>query len=254
MKTFFITEIKAAYEQKRDWERQFPVSYYIFRPVSFPLTALVSRFTNSPEAIAWTGLGIGLAACLLIFLKGIFGVWPGIAGLAAFALLDAVDGNMARATGSVTRYGKFLDGTLGKLVEGLYLPALSAGLYFAALRDPDGLMRQPPAGLLLSGFTALIAMLYSSYIESAYDALTNEANSGVRPDLNAKIGSSRFRGNIFHSVFINLHAFNLQVFLLALAAFFGREADFLALITAYYLGRLAVLFTYYIVKARTELA
>lgn len=253
MKRFSIAEVKSSYEQKRNWERQFPVSYYLFRPLSFPLTALASGLTNSAGAIAWVGLGVGALGCILLFQRDLAGPWPGIACLALFALLDAVDGNMARVTGSVTRYGKFLDGTFGKLAEGLYLPALSAGLYLAERPALNG-FTATSAGLLLSGFIALIAMLYSSYIESAYEALRNEAKAGAPPDLNAKIGSSRFRGNIFYSVFINLHAFNLQVLLLALAAFLGGEAAFLALITAYYLIRLAALFTYYIVKARAELA
>lgn len=253
MKRLSIPEIRASYAQKKDWERQFPASYRLFRPLSFPLTSLISGFTKSPPAIAWAGLGVGALACVLLYRKDQFGPWPGISGLALFALLDAVDGNMARATGSVTRYGKFLDGALGKLVEGLYLPALSSGLYFASLSGLGGLINQPSTGLLLSGFIALIAMLYSSYIESAYDALSNEAKGGGQPDLGAKIGSSRFRGNIFHAVFINLHAFNLQILLLALAAFLGREALFLAFITVYYLVRLAIIFTYYIIKARTEL-
>lgn len=252
MRTLSIAEVKASYEQKRDWEKQFPVSALLFRPLSFPLTALASRLTNSPSAIAWAGLAVGAAACGLLFMYSHFGPWPGIAGLALFALMDAIDGNMARATGSVTRYGKFLDGTLGKLAEGLYLPALSAGLYFAKQSGPDS-MTPSSAGLLLSGFTALIAMLYSSYIESAYDALSNEARGGERPDPGAKIGSSRYRGNIFYAVFINLHALNVQILLLSLAALSGREDLFLAFITAYYLSRLAVIFPYYIIKARTEL-
>lgn len=253
MKKMTIAEVKASYEQKKDWERQFPVSACLFRPLSFPLTAMLSRVTNSPGAIAWAGLGVGALACILLFRRGQFGPWPGIAGLALFALLDAADGNMARVTGSVTRYGKFLDGTLGKLVEGLYLPALSAGLYFTERPGMSGLIAPHSTSLLLSGFIALIAMLYSSYIESAHDALANEAKGSGQPGLNAKIGSSRFRGNIFYSVFINLHAFNLQVLLLALAAFWGEEALFLALITAYYLVRLAVIFPYYIIKTRAEL-
>lgn len=246
MKTYTVAEIRASYGQKRDWERQFPVSYYFFRPLSFPLTALLSRLTNSPQAIAWAGLAVGAAACGLLAWRGTYGPWPGIAGLVLFALLDACDGNMARVTGSVSRYGKLLDGALGKLAEGLYLPALSCGLYFS------GDAGCPSRWLLLSGFAALIGMLYSSYIESAYDALRGEAGGGQK-DVNLKIGSSRFRGNVFYGAFINLHAFNLQALLLAAAALAGREDVFLFLIAGYYLARMAVLFTYYLAKGRSEL-
>lgn len=252
MKNYTVAEIRASYEQKREWERQFPVSFYLFRPFSFRLTAILSLFTNSPQAIAWAGLAIGAAACGLLAWRGTYGVWPGIAGLALFALLDACDGNMARVTGSVTRYGKLLDGALGKLVEGLYLPALSAGLYFSANARFPWDMARPSVWLLLSGFAALTFMLYSSYIESAYDAIRNEAGGG-QGNVNSRIGSSRFRGNVFYGVFINLHAFNVQALLLAAAALAGREDLFLFLIAGYYLVRMAVLFTYYLVKGRSEL-
>lgn len=253
MRHYSVAEIRASYEQKRGWERQFPVSYYIFRPLSFPLTAVLSRFTNSPQLIAWAGLCVGIAACALLALRGGFGPWPGIAGLALFALLDAADGNMARVTGSVTRYGKLLDGVLGKLVEGSYMAALSAGLYFSRGGGLGHFLRPASPWLLMSGFIALAAMLYSGYLESAYDAMRAEAGAGGQKDLNARIGSSRFRGNLFYAGFINLHAFNLQVFLLAFAALSGREDVFLALLAGYYLVRLAVLLPYYLLKGRAEL-
>lgn len=252
MKNYSIAEIRASYAKKRDWERQFPVSYYLFRPLSFPLTALLSRLTNSPRAIAWAGLAVGAAACVLLARRGNYGPWPGVAGLALFALLDACDGNMARVTGSVSRYGKLLDGALGKLVEGLYLPALSAGLYFSPAAGFPLSLACPSPWTLLAGFAALAGMLYSSYIESAYDALRGEAGGGPG-DVNAPVGSSRFRGNFFYGVFINFHAFNLQVLLLAAAALAGREDAFLAVMAAYYLARAALLFPYYLAKGRSEL-
>jgi len=253
MKIYTLSEVKASYEQKRDWEQQFPVSRYVFRPLSFPLTVLILHFTSSPAAVAWLGLAVGLAASWLLLKIGTVGPWPGIAGLAIFALLDAVDGNMARTTGAVTRYGKLLDGALGKLAEGLYFPALSFGLYSASHQAFIGFTPLPSTALLLSGFVALIAMLYSSYIESAYDALANEAKAGAPPAPDTKIASSRFRGNVLYAVFINLNAFNVQVALLALLAVFSCEALFLTFITAYYLVRLAIIFTHYILKTHAEL-
>jgi len=253
MKHYSVAEIRASYEQKRDWERQFPVSYYIFRPLSFPLTSALSRLTNSAQAIAWAGLCVGIAACALLASRA-FGPWPGIAGLALFSLLDAADGNMARATGSVTRYGKLLDGVLGKLVEGSYLAALAAGLYFSGDSGLKELLRPASPWTLLSGFIALAAMLYSGYLESAYDAMRAEASGGAPKDPGARIGSSRFRGNVVYAVFINLHAFNLQVLLLGLATLAGGETAFLVFIAGYYLVRLAVLFPYYLLKGRAELS
>lgn len=261
MTKYSMAEIKASYAQKRDWEKQFPVSYFIFRPLSFPLAALLSRFTNSAPLVAWFGLAVGLTAAWFLLNLRTYGPWPGIAGLALFALLDAVDGNLARVTGTVTVYGKMLDGMLGKIAEGLYMPALACGVYLDA-HAPGGLLSSLQTGtpgvswlVIAAGFGSLCAMLYSAILETTFDYFKLQKSPSGPADVNARIGSSRFRGNFFYSVFINLQAFNVQVSLLAAAALFGLHAIvlFVYSLAAYYLLRLGVTFFYYIRKGSVEL-
>ena len=265
MTHYSTKEVMLAYEQKRDWEKQFPVSRYIFRPLSFRLAAFLSRFTNSPETVAWYGLAVGLGASWFLLNFRTYGPWPGVAALSLFALLDAVDGNIARVTGNVTIYGRMLDGMLGKIAEGIYLPALACGLYLTPrpgttpgdlLRVLSGDVPEPASWLLLvTGFTALCAMLYASLIETAYDHMKLIKAPQHAPDVRAKIGSSRFRDNPFYLVFINLHAFNVQVLLLAAAAISGPRwlAIFIHSICAYYVLRLLVVFPYYMRRDSKEL-
>lgn len=246
MKSYTFAEVVSSYEQKRDWERQFPVSRFVFRPLSFPLAYLALRLTGSAEAVAWTGLGVGAAASWLFLNLAWTGLWPGICGLFLFALLDAVDGNMARTTGKVTLYGKMLDGTLGKLAEGAYMPALACGLFLAG---------EAPLVAPAAGFTALCAMLYASGVEASFDFFSAQKASrpAARPE--AKIGTSRYSRNPFYLLFINLNAFNVQVLaLIAVAAAGGSwPARFVYCLAAYYLLRLAVVFIYYMRRARREL-
>jgi len=267
MRSYTIAEIKNSYEQKKDWEKQFPVSRYIFRPLSFAAASVLSRLTNSAEAVAWAGLAAGLAASWFLFDLKAYGPWPGIGGLALFALLDAVDGNLARVTGTVTFYGKMLDGIFGKLAEGIYMPALACGIYRACGDGPANglaaafspLLNQRTAvswSIAAAGFIALSAMLYSGTIETAYDSLLLQKTPPSAPaGINARIGSSRFRGNSIYALFINLNAFNVQVLLLAAAACFGVRGlvYFVEALAAYYLLRLAVIFVYYTRKASTDL-
>lgn len=246
MKRYTLSDIIASYEQKRDWEKQFPVSRFIFRPASFLLTSLLLRVTSSAPAVAWAGLAVGLAASWFLLNLGTFGPWPGISGLTLFALLDAADGNIARTTGTVSLYGKMLDGMLGKLAEGLYMPALGAGLYFAG----------GSWHVLAAGFAALAAFLYSSVVEAAFDHFTLMKNGPAAvPGVSAKIQSSRFRGNPLYATFINLHAFNVQVLLLALAAAAGQAAlsGFAYSVASYYIFRMLVVFVYYLRRASSEL-
>lgn len=254
MKRYTLSDVKASYEQKRDWEKQFPVSRFIFRPASFLLTALLLRFTTSAPAVAWAGLGIGLAASAMLVNMSHFGPWPGVAGLALFALLDAADGNIARTTHSVTLYGKMLDGMLGKLAEGLYMPALGIGLY---LCNAPYAPAPAPWFILAAGFAALCAFLYSSIFESTFDLFSLQKKGPTEtPPVTAKIGSSRFRGNPFYAVFVNIHAFNVQVLLLTLAAVFGYPAlvSFIYSLAVYYGIRMSVVFIYYMRRASLELA
>lgn len=260
MSRYTLSDVVASYEQKRDWERQFPVSRFLFRPLSFPLAAFLLRFTESAAAVAWFGLAVGLAASWLLVELRAFGPWPGIAGLALFALLDAADGNIARTTKSVTLYGKMLDGLLGRLAEGIYMPALACGLYLAY--GPGGslldLLRGGRVSWLVpaAGFAALAASLYAATIEAYFDLYSlQKAAPPSPPDVNARIGSSRFRGNPLYFLFINLHAFNVQVLLLAAAAVAGPRGleAFVNGLAAYYLLRLGVVFCYYVRRASLEL-
>jgi len=263
MRYYSVAEMKESLSQKSTWERQFPVTRFIYRPVSFYLASFMSRFTNSPETIVWLGLPVGLAAAWLLLKVGSFGPWPGIAGLALFALLDAVDGNMARATKRVTLYGRMIDGVMGKIAEGIYIPALACGLYLQAqgggpralLGAVTGSSAQVSWLIVAAGFTALCAMLYCGTIETAYDHLKLKKD-GVPPvDVNAKFGVSRFSGNPLYLVFINLNAFNVQIMLLILAFLFQPQGPvwFIYFLCAYYLLRLVIYFSYYIQKAAKEL-
>ncbi|PKM98691.1 MAG: hypothetical protein CVU79_02210 [Elusimicrobia bacterium HGW-Elusimicrobia-3] len=263
MRYYTVTEMKESLSQKSTWERQFPVTRFIYRPVSFYLASFMSRFTNSPETIVWLGLPVGIAAAWLLLNVGRFGPWPGIAGLALFALLDAVDGNMARATKQVTLYGRMIDGVMGKIAEGIYIPALACGLYLQAqrggLRGLTGLMRGSPEQaswtVIAAGFTALCAMLYCGAIETAYDHLKLKKDGPSPLDVNAKFGVSRFSANPLYLVFVNINAFNVQIMLLAGAVLLGPGGPvwFIYLLCAYYLVRLVIYFSYYIHKASKEL-
>lgn len=260
MRYYTVAEMKESLSQKSTWERQFPVTRFIYRPVSFYLASFMSRFTNSPETIVWLGLPVGIAAAWLLLNVGRFGPWPGIAGLALFALLDAVDGNMARATKQVTLYGRMIDGVMGKIAEGIYIPALACGLYLRS--NNGGLLQSMVASpelvswsVVAAGFTALCAMLYCGIIETAYDHLKLKKD-GVAPlDVNAKFGVSRFSGNPLYLVFININAFNVQIMLLSLAVILAPRGPvwFIYLLCAYYLLRLLVYFSYYTYKASKEL-
>lgn len=259
MTSYTYRDIKDNYLQKKDWEKQFPVSYYFFRPLSFPLTYMVLRLTTSPSHVAWVGFTLGLAGCgALLFIKEI-SIWPGIVLLLLCALSDAVDGNVARTTKSVSYKGKFLDGMLGAAVEGSYGFFLGAGLYrvYSAFPIIDGFFpynNTRPLFLIL-GAVITICWYFGNLVDEAFSKLQSlKEKDTAAPCLTATIQSSRFRRFLLFRVFINLHAVNLQVLVLALSAALHFVPLFLIVMSGYYILRAIVVFSFNLYRSRTVLA
>jgi len=260
MPEYSMAQIKAAYIQKKDWEKQFPVSYYVFRPLSFYLTFLIVRITGSASAVAWFGLIVGLLASVSLVAIHYITIWPGIILLALFALLDAVDGNIARVTKTVTYYGKYLDGVIGMLVESIYFLWLGVGLYLSSqefrMFGSRDFHLTVKSFVIIAGAVILFCKLCSSLIENMYDNLyiQKQKDEGKFHDsLTNVIQSSTYRGLWWHEIYVNLNAFNLQVLLLAVSAVFGVIHLFLLFFALYYFVRMLTVMVFYFRRGKDRL-
>ena len=255
---YSLSQIKNAYIQKKDWEKQFPVSYFLFRPISFYLTYLVLLITKSPSRVAWVGFAIGLLGCFSLLFLSSLTIWPGILLLMLCALSDAVDGNIARVTKNVTYYGKFLDGVLGIIVEGSYCFWLGLGLYLDSGNSYIGslLVGYDKILFILAGVAIMSGILYSSKIEGAYDKFMiqkKKVEGTFQESLTANIQSSTYRKHWWYLLFVNLHAFNLQLIILALCAALHIVDLFLFFFALYYLFRLLATMAFYLYRAQNRL-
>lgn len=70
---------------------------------------------------AWTLLSVAAALGAGIVIAAAQNLAAGLAMFAAAALLDAVDGAVARARGEVTKLGGFMDGVADRFVEAIFL-------------------------------------------------------------------------------------------------------------------------------------
>ncbi len=260
MPKYPISQIKSAYTQKRDWERQFLISYYLFRPISFYLAYMVIRITESPGSVAWAGFVIGLLGCFSFLFIPHLTIWSGIVLLIIFALLDAVDGNIARVTKKVNYYGKYLDGVIGVAIEGSYCLWLGFGLYLnPEILNSYTLLSQgynQAILVLLAGIVIGLGILYSRIFETDYYMclMKRQAEEGhFQANLKGNIQSSTYRKNRWYLVFINLNAFNLQLILLALCTALRMVDLFLFFFAAYYLFRLIATMTFYSLRAQNIL-
>jgi phosphatidylglycerophosphate synthase len=256
--SYTLRDVKAAYAQKRDWERQFPTNYWIFRPLSFPVTVAVLCVTTRPAVVAWAGCALGLAGGASLLGLGRWTAWPGVALLLLFALLDAVDGNIARVTGCVSHGGKWLDGFVGETVEGSVFAWLGAGLYLRGGTGPvlAALGVADPAVLLVLGAAATAARWYGSMVQAGFGthALRHAAEQGATlPRAADRVGSSRYRGAWWHWLLLNGNTFTVQCLLLAAAAAAGAMDGFLLLFALFYGVRAAGLAAFFSVRAARDL-
>ncbi|GIU82651.1 MAG: CDP-alcohol phosphatidyltransferase family protein [Acidobacteria bacterium] len=112
--------------------------------------------------------------CGILFGVGEF-FWAGIVLIAA-NLFDMLDGNVARVTGNVTRFGAFLDSSLDRLSDMVVFAGI---VFFYASNTPHR--------SLLNAFLALVALMGSvmvSYTTARAESLGIKANVGFlqRPE------------------------------------------------------------------------
>jgi CDP-diacylglycerol--glycerol-3-phosphate 3-phosphatidyltransferase len=127
----------------------------------------------NPNFLTVTGVAINVG-CGLLFGYGQF-FWAGIILIVA-NLFDMLDGNVARLTGRVTRYGGFLDSTLDRMSDmGAFLGIM---VFYARITEHHSTMN-----VFLGGVGMIMSVLVS-YATARSEALGVKANVGFlqRPE------------------------------------------------------------------------
>ena len=138
-----------------------------FRQRVEPLAANIARVGLTPNALTLLGFGISVIAAVLAGLQ----LWLACGLVATFgAAFDLFDGAVARATGTTSTFGAFLDSTFDRWGEGLVYAGLATG---AAL---DG---QSPTVLL--AVLAMGAAFMVSYSRAKAEGLGWHGEVGVAP-------------------------------------------------------------------------
>jgi CDP-diacylglycerol--glycerol-3-phosphate 3-phosphatidyltransferase len=139
------------------------------RAVLAPIVRLAMALHLTPNTITVVGLLITLGAAVLIA-NGMLLV--GAAILTAGSLLDAVDGALARAQGSGTAFGGFLDSTLDRAGEAILYIGIGAWL-LANVDDPTW----PTIALMV----ALAGSFLVSYSHARAQGIGLAADVGLAP-------------------------------------------------------------------------
>jgi CDP-diacylglycerol---glycerol-3-phosphate 3-phosphatidyltransferase len=126
-----------------------------------------------PNVLTTIGVMINIG-CGVLFGMGEF-FWAGIVLIVA-NVFDMLDGNVARLTGNVTKFGGFLDSTLDRLSD---MVAILGIMVFYAGNTPQHSI----VNVILAG-VAMIASVLVSYATARSEALGVKANVGFlqRPE------------------------------------------------------------------------
>lgn len=126
-----------------------------------------------PNVLTTIGVMINIG-CGVLFGMGEF-FWAGIVLIVA-NVFDMLDGNVARLTGNVTKFGGFLDSTLDRLSD---MVAILGIMVFYAGNTPQHSI----INVILAG-VAMIASVLVSYATARSEALGVKANVGFlqRPE------------------------------------------------------------------------
>lgn len=250
MAEYTLDDIAASFHQKKNWEKQFPLNCHVVRPVSFYITYLIMKLTDSPGKIAWAGFFTGLAGCFSFVGIHLWSPWPGIVLLSAFSLLDAVDGNVARTTGNVTHYGMLLDSVLGEIIESGYCLCIGIGLGIRVMiQTPEHSALLP----VICGAVIMGGRLAGSFIDVKYESVLLKKR-GHAEDIHGEIGVSTYRRNLFYLVFINCNLLNNQIVFLAICVWFDVMPLFLIVLACYYCVRVITFFVFFMHRAKNTLS
>jgi CDP-diacylglycerol--glycerol-3-phosphate 3-phosphatidyltransferase len=139
------------------------------RAVLAPVVRLAIALHLTPNTITVIGLGITIVAATLVALDWLL---LGAAILTAGSLLDAVDGALARAQGSGTAFGGFLDSTLDRAGEAILFIGVGTWLLRT---QPDPIL--PVLALMI----ALAGSFLVSYTHARAQGMGLAASVGLAP-------------------------------------------------------------------------
>ena len=119
-----IRQIRASLPPEKRFDAYW--SRFVLRPVSFPITWVFLRLGFSANQVSYFSAIIALIAATFMCFDSRSLVITGAILFNFWAVLDCVDGNIARTRGKTTKYGDFVDAFAGYVAYGCVF--LAAGV------------------------------------------------------------------------------------------------------------------------------
>ena len=180
-----ISQLREAYGLKESIDRKISVSRFVYRPLSFYLAVPFVRLGFSANGVTLLRFLIAIIGFFLLAVGGYALMVAGSVVLFFSALLDFVDGNIARFRKETSHFGKFLEDVTDTVIKAIIPLAVSIGLYMRADYLLISLNNQVPHGLILIiGATASLVISFQAILSYRLHAALLEVESiktGIKP-------------------------------------------------------------------------
>ena len=151
------------------------LAIYIHRPISYPVTYLLVNMGLSAWTVSVFSAFVAFTGCLLICMDSYSMRWVGIILLHFWAVLDCVDGNIARVTKTQSDKGAFMDAESGYMVCAFIYIAFGMAAYHTTI---TGLFRDNAlyifVGAIASISDVLARLIHQKYVSTVKENSTNE--------------------------------------------------------------------------------
>ena len=185
-RTITMQAIRATYSaEKKISDKNNLWGYLVLRRISFHFTWLFLKLGISANQVTVLSLVVGLAGCGFLAFGNYIGIVIGVLLANIWALLDYVDGNIARYNKCASDYGLFLE----TWVWAIFGPLLFISVGLAAFNHPDLLLSSILERLLpveinrgfllfLGGWAALFYILHE-FIYTAFARIFSRRKGSV---------------------------------------------------------------------------
>jgi len=173
-----------------------------FRGLMSPVVDILDSLGVTPIGVSLAGLALSLIGALF---TGAGSLAAGAVILAVASICDSLDGSLARRTGTVSKFGAFLDSTLDRISEFAYFAALV--IYYRG---------EGSTTMILFSLAALAGSFLTSYTRARAEGLGLECAVGIleRPERIVLLAAGLlFGGRILDVVIVLLAILSIYTFI-----------------------------------------
>lgn len=142
-------------------QMRYPLTHYVYRPVSIPVANALKRTKITPTHVTFVSAGLSFGGGIAFgFGEYLLGALLTLLG----SITDCVDGDLARITGRSSKSGAYLDHVFDRWTDA----ALIVGLTMSSMDEYAAV-----------GIAALIGTFMTSYARTKAQAVGTDADVGI---------------------------------------------------------------------------